>query len=507
MARNTVDSNVVGLAYAQEVIDSPKVLPGTPAWKALDPNSYTDFGGQLSTVARNPINANRQNKKGTPTDFQAAGGFNIDKTASNLLDLLQGFFFADAYEKPKTRPLNGAAITVTGVTSTTFAAASGLTIFRVGHIVKPHGFAVANNNNIRVLTAVSGTALTTTGLTAEASPPANASVEAVGFQFTSGDATLTVSGGELTLGATTQNLTQLGLNVGEWIFIGGDTTATSPATSPKGYARIKSIAAGAIVFDKVSATFVTDNLSGKTLQIFFGNFIRNREAAGIVRRTYQFERTLGSDGVGVQSEYLLGAVPNTFTLNVPVTDKLTADLAFIALDAEDRTGTQGVKSGTRVAAPNESAYNTSASMYRVRLTELSPGTLEPTPLFAYINNGSIAVDNGASVVSAVGVLGGIDVAIGNFSVTGEATAYFQTIAAKAAVRLNKDVTIDMIFAQLNTGFIFDIPLLSVGNAVVTVTADRPITLPLTLNAAESAAGYTLSYTNFTYLPNAAMASA
>lgn len=505
MVRNTIDSNIVGLAYATEVLDNPKTLPSSTVWNVLEPNSYSDFGGQLSTVARNPINANRQNKKGTPTDFEASGGFAIDKTATNLLDMLQGFFFADMQEKPKTKPLNGTQVTVTGVTSTAFTAAAGLGAFRAGHIVKPSGFGLANNNNLRVLTNASGTTLTTTGLSAETTPPANAEIEVVGFQFTAGDATLTVANGELTLGATTQNLTQFNLEVGEWIYIGGDATATRPTTSPTGWARVKSISAVAIIFDKVSSSFVSDTLSGKTLQIFFGNFLRNRTGSAIKRRTYQFERTLGSDANGVQAEYLKGAVPNTFTLNVPLTDKLTADLGFIAMEVEDRPGSLGLKAGTRVpAVAGDSAYNTTASMARVKLSELSPGTLEPTGLFAYLSNGSIAINNNASFAKAVGTLGAIDVNVGNFAVSGEATAYFQTLAAKTAVRLNADVTMDMIFAQLNTGFVFDIPLLSVGNAVVTVTADQAITLPLTLTAAENVNQYTLSYTNFPYLPDIAM---
>lgn len=507
MVRNTKDSNTVGLAYASEVLDSPKVLPGTPVWQNLEPNSYGGFGGQLSTVARTPISASRQNKKGTPTDFEASASFVIDKTATNTLDLQQGFFFADAREKPKTKPLNGTAVALTSVTTTAFGAASGLGSFRAGHIVKSTGFGVANNNTIKVLSAASGTALTTTGLTAEASPPTTAKVEAVGFQFTSGDATLTVASGELTLGATAQNLTQLGLNVGEWIYIGGDATITQPATAPVGAARIKSISAAAIVFDKVTSAFVTDALTGKTLQIFFGTFLRNETGNLIKRRTYQFERTLGEDDDGAQAEYLLGSVPNTLTIDLPLTDKLTANLGFISMESEDRTGAEGLKSGTRVAAPSEDAFNTSLSLSRFRLSELSPGTLQPTPLFAYVNNGNIGINNNATFVKALGVFGAIDINVGNFVVTGEVTAYFQNISAKSAVRLNKDITVDLFFAQNNNGFIYDIPLLSVGNAVVNVTAGEPITLPLSLNAAENPNGYTLSYTNFAYLPDIAMPNA
>lgn len=505
---NKIDSNITGLAFAEET--TLKTLPGTPVWYGLEPNSYSDFGGELSTVARAPIDPSRQNKKGTITDLDASGGFNIDFTKSNLTRLLQGFFFADARELPNTKALNAAAIALTGVTasSKTYAAASGLGSFAALQLIYASGFSNATNNGLKtVASSTAGTVVVNETLIDEAAPPAAAKLQTVGFQFASGDISMAVTSGIPSLVATAADFTTLpGLIPGLWVFIGGDAAGTAFANNV-GYARIKSIAAKAIVFDDTTFTPATEAGTGKTIRLFVGTVIKNEKTPSLIkRRSYNIERQLGSGPTSTQAEYLEGAVANEFTLNIPQADKLNADLTFIACDNTHKSGEVGdeIKSGTRVSAAGEDAFNTSSDIYRIKMAVIDPTASNPAALFGYVSEANVSINNNVSPNKAVGILGAFDTTAGNFEVGGSITAYFTTVSAVRAVRQNADVGLSVIGASKNAGFVFDIPLLGLGGGRLAVEKDAPITVPLEPAGAENANGYTMFYEAFSYLPNVAM---
>jgi Phage tail tube protein len=507
---NKQDSNSTGLRLAFEVTGTPRTLPGSPIWYEREPNNYGDFGGTHKTVARDPINPTRQRSKGAITDLDVPAAFNEDFTQNNMQSVLQSFLYASLREQPDTKGFNTTAVPITGVTASahTYAAASGLDVFATGHIVRATGFAVAANNGLSVLSGASATLLTlASGLADEASPPAAARVEAVGFQFASGDATLTYSGGVLTFGTTTKDLTTLRLVPGQWAFFGGDSSGLKFATNAPFYARIASVAAHAIVLDKSTITPVTDAGTSKTIQMYFGPVLRNEsDPTLIIKRSVELERSLSNDGVGTQSELLTGVFGNDLTINVPQADKLNVDLAFIGMDHVLRTGTDGLLSagGTVIAALNETAFNTSDDVQRFRMAALD-GSLNPTPYFGYVTDGKLTVKNNASPNKAVGVLGGFDMSLGIFEVAGSVTAYFSAVSAISAIKANADVTLDLIVAARNAGFVIDVPLIGLGGGRLTIEKDQAIKVPLETPAYRSTFGHTLCITWFRYLPSAAIA--
>lgn len=508
---NKIDSNVAGLSIAEET--TLKVLPGASevdaVWQELEPNSFSDFGGTFKNVQRAPINASRQNKKGKITDLDATGGFNIDFTQNNLTKPLQGFFFADAREKADTQSLNAAKIALTTVTSPAneVSAAAGLGVFKPNHLVLASGFGLAANNGLAKVSAAIATKVTLTKtMAAEAVAPATARLQAVGYEFPVGDVGLVVTGAtEIKMTSTLANLNTLGLTVGEWIFIGGDLAGSCFATGGTGFARIASILAGAITFDETTFTPATDTGATKTIRIFFGLVIRNeKDVALIKRRSYNLERQLGSDDDGIQSEYLLGSIPNEITIKIPKADKINCDLSFTAMDYVVRTGAEGIKAGTRLAAAGEDAFNTSSDVYRLKMSIFDTAALNQAALFGFVSDGSISIKNNVTPDKAVSVLGAFDATAGNFTVGGNINAYFSTVEAVAAIRNNSDIALNVILCQNNAGSVFDIPALTLGNGKLSVQKDQPITVPLDTPANENANGYTALYNTFAYLPDIAM---
>lgn len=513
-AVNKIDSNSTGTRYQEEA--SLGVPDAGNPWIEIEPNSYADFGQQITTVARAPIVADRQMKKGVATDLDASGAYSTDLTQENLPDLAQGFFQADLRVKDEL------AVAIVDTTIDDFQPASGGDAYVADDLLFAQGFDDGPNNGLHQVSGVPAASSipVTTNLTTAAAQ--SGTLRRVGFEFAAGDLDVDVTGDFATLTTAVKDLTELGLLPGEFIFLGGDVSGGSGdqflTAANNGFKRIRSIAANAMVLDKSDLDMATEVSTLETVRMFFAPRMAKNEGdpSLIVRRSYQLERQLGFpddtfQGLGndQQAEYLAGAVPSTMQMNIATADKLTMDLAFMGTDMEQvASSIGGLKAGARPSLVESDAFNSSSDVSRINMSVVSSNDEAPAALFPFIQELSLTVDNNISPNKAVGVFGAFDLTTGKFGVSGTMTAYMADIAVQTAVRNNLDVTLDFHFVKANKGISVDLPLVTVGDGRPNVEQDAPITLPISFDAATGAKvdplfDHTMMMLWWDFLPNAA----
>src|SRR6185369_10204563 len=139
------------------------------------------------------------------------------------------------------------------------------------------GFATPANNGLFVVSSSGSTTVVfpASSFTAEASPPAAANIRVVGFQGASADLVAdATSGNHLT--STALDFTTLGILPGMWAKIGGASAAFQLATAADNdFVRILSAVAHSLTLDRVPVGWGADSGTGKTLQVFLGDFLTN----------------------------------------------------------------------------------------------------------------------------------------------------------------------------------------------------------------------------------------
>lgn len=497
-------------------------------WRYKAVNTFKDFGGKITTVARNTINNTRQQLKGTVTGVEATGGFNTDLTQYSQQRDIQGFFYNDADTRTfmstiddlqnvgvanfATAPAinsDGNLTAVFGGVSTNYLAAGTLLAFR--------DWTIAGNNTlakVATTTDVAGITIITPALTTEATN-GKQKVRVVGFEFAASDLALTVVGNDLKLTSTAAAWAHVAPRIGEFLFIGGDgSTSFAASGNVPFFGRVNFIdpANGYVLLDMTTGTQVADPGTGKTIRVFGGTNFRN----GKKRRSYtqtriypDYVETVGGSATSyANAEHIVGAIPDAMTINIKQKTKIDVDMSYVAMDSlQDGKGvSSGIPYtvGNFVNEPDEDEYNTSTSIYMMRMSIIDPAVLNPTPYFAYATDVKLDIKNNVSPNDAIGIVGAFDANVGNFEVAAAITAYFASVHAITAMRQNKSIGLQIIGAQANAGVVFDMPLLTFAGGMPTVDKDKPVMMDLTSNGAKSSFGYTMAAMFFDYLPTVAM---
>lgn len=503
MAGDKQDANQVGLFVARE--DSNGVLPANPVFREREPNSFNDFGGEYTLLARRPFNVSRQRKKGGIVDLDASGGWNEDMTQRGMDDTMEAFFFADMRRKPHS--FSTAAVAATD--DFTVASSAG---FVVDALVLASGFK-RNSGLHRVNGITDGTHVSTTSALSDEAVVAGGRLEVVGHQFPASDLQLNLQDGQFPyLESDAYDLDTFGLIPGEWVFVGGDAAGMHFDGFPGFYARVSEAVGNILRFDKTTRT-IDDNDTGvgKTIQLFFGYLVKNEDDPDLIKKFYhRVERTLGRDANGIQSEAIDGFVLNEMTWNSPLADKVNIDVTGVGMHHATRDGTAGPLhrdvNAVLVKAEGDELFNTSSNVFRLRLSVIDPETMNPTPLFARVTEWNAKINNNVTVNKSQGTLGGFDTTAGQFDFDGEFTAYATTVAAAEAIANNDDVTFDAIYSKDNGAVIMDVPLIALGGGRLNVEMDAAIMLPLTMMGAESPFGHTALLNWLPYVPNAGVAN-
>lgn len=491
-------TNNFSLAYAIE--QSLGVLPGSPSWKLLEPNAISTFGATITTVARSPISKSRQRRKGTVVDLDSAAEFDVDLTMEHFLDFIEGFCFSSFVGGEHTVPT-----AVTGGATDEYTIPAISSALAQNTLVYARGFTNSANNGLKLVDsgATTTTIPVTTDLTDEAAIPAtqNVSVDVCGYRTAAGDLDVDVTAGVVTLTTTTLDLTTLGLTAGQGIWVGGDAAINQFSNSENsGFARVVSVTTNAMVIDKTGQTWVTEANTTQEVDIYFGRFVRNVSVddSDYLEQSIQIEgayQDLGGTGTD-EYEYAKGNYCNQISFDLPLTDKAGLTAAFIGTDTDVPSTTRATNADSPLQPVQTAAFNTSADIARLRITET-----DETGLTTDFKSLSVTINNNVGPEKVLGQLGAKFMNAGNFEIDIEAQLLFTDSDVVTAIRNNTTVTMDFSLRNDDGAILVDIPSMTLGGGDKEFTANESIKINTTaMSFGDATLGTSLGVSVFPYVP-------
>ena len=496
------------------VESSNGTLP-TAGWRQLqvEPDGLQNFYPNIKKEARSPLSSTLMDEKGDvvdlDVDFSIVHDLNKDYADQFLPSMLRSavkfpggtgtgrWIASSAYGGPQVTAFGASAITVS---------AGGA--LPQNAIVLGRGWATPSNNALFVVGASStSTSIVISGGTAEASPPAGAMIEVVGFQGASGDITLNVTGGVTTIESTLLDFTTLGLQPYAWLWVGGGT-ATSPGNfgfataGNRGLCWIKSVSAHAIVVDRTASAWTSDTGTGKTIQVFAGAWVRSvyGSAADYLRSSHSFELVAPGIGSGGVDDYVyaVGAGLDQLEINAAQAARIKATAKFIGFDVQDPTTSRTTGASTALAPLNVNALNSADQMMRLRVTNASDGS----DVLVDIQTWKLTLMHNIKAYKKQGTLGNSDLIYGKvqaaLTVDG---AVFQDDTWKA-VRDNRTVRFEAMARNSDCALLFDLPACTVEGAAPKFSAnDAARFSPSFKTFRDPAYNYVAGITMFPYLPS------
>ena len=475
------ESNLSVLRYRAEATFG--TTPASPAFKELL-NRSSSLKYEPQTVTDDQLSGDRSIRDANLVGYDVNGDIQARLTYGALDDIFESLMYSTWNLRPSQV---ASAVTVSAYT----VAANG-TAFVAGMLVFAKGFATANNNGLKLVGSGStATSVSVTGLTAEATAPAGASITVVGFQGVSGGVAMTASPNVATL--TTLNPISMGIVVGMWVKMGGTATVNQFATpANNGWYRVSAVTATTITFDVVPTGYAADVGTAKLISIFMPDYMRD----GTTRRSFTFERQYSNTAGTVYYEYFRGCVIGQGRLQLQSRQNIEANFDVLGLTASD-VGTVRLASSTTVAPEASKIMNTSSNIAQIRAANA------PLTGAAATISANIMMNNNLRTREGVGSSAVIDVRAGRFDAQVEMTSFFEDTTLINRLRLDQETSFDFIMRTPDTtqAYLVDFPRGKyTAGEIQTGRIDTDITTPLTMQALRHAAlGYTMQLARFNYV--------
>ena len=483
-----VDTNSISLAICKE--STPGVIPTSGALaEYLEPNGIPDFGGSITTTARAPISVNRQQRKGTITDFSSTVSVEQDLTVSSFLAVIDGVVLSEWQGVPALKNATITADTVTLEEALDFDLPVGTLLYFTGF---------QDNIGLKKLTTAftkGGTSLSVSGLTAEST---TGTVFVVGYEAASDD----LRSGANTLTSTTLDFTTLPLFKGAAVYVGGDTASNAFDTGISGLARIREVTDHTLYLDKLDAAGAEDAGTGKAIRIFFGQFLRNvpvsdelfKEHSYSMQVTYPGIVDKGSSTPADGYEYSYGNKINTVEIGMSVNDKATLNFTTFGTDTDPVTETS---KGWEISNPKfTEAFSTPSDFLRLRIQGA-----DEEGLTSFFKDTTISINNNISAENVLAKLGPAFTNLGMLQVSLSGNIVFTNPKVTEKIRNNCTCSADLCLSNNDGSIYLDLPRITLSDGSKDFAVNEKVKLSLTGESfVDDEFDYSVGFTFFPYLP-------
>lgn len=448
------DSNRTRMTYVDE--QTLGVTPDTPRMRtcrftgetlAYQPVFVNSDEIRDDRMNADPIKVNETN--GGPVNGELS--FPVD--GSPLSSWFRSLFCANWANTP-FRDNDGVADSVIAAVADTTDVVTVLdgAAFVAGHLVRFTGFAEAANNGLFLCTTGSATdpAFLGAAFAAEAAPPATARMKVVGIQGAAGDLE-TVSDG---VTSTALDLRNFGLAPGRWVKIGGAADGTTfgflvsagAVARRNAWARVTAVAQNKVTLDNLPAGWSVDDGAGKTIQLFFGDQIKNGVATygGTIERGFMGQQV---PTYIVQSGMVVGQAQ----LNFVTEDKATYSFTFSGL-----RGSQSTASLDPTPDPATTNRVMAAGVDVGRIAENGVCLSKPN----WMQSLQVTVNNNLRPIAGLTCgeeVGPVDIGKGEFLVTLNTPTYFGSNELLAKLFSQTPTNINTRIAKDNQALVFGFP--------------------------------------------------